>query len=651
MARTINVEISGQFVRKDNKNAGVMGEGNVTTVSITFDETWRGFGKRIVWRDANGENPVSVILFDGNAEEAAEEPTPMVYTTTIPREPLEIPGWCSFSIEGYKEEDGVHKVSLSVSDTLMVAQSDSYHKPAEPTPSQTQQILEELGKTEAAVKASASEAKSWAIGGTGTRPGEDTDNAKYYAEQARASKTAAEASAGAAAASAQTASESEAGAEKHSNTAATWAIAAQTARNEANEARDQAKVSATEAASSASAAKDSETAASGSASGAASSASSASDSASSASISANEAKTADQAAKQSYLAARDASQMAMQSEGRAAVFANNAAQESAKAASSASAAKTSETNAREHMEDAQTAQRAIENMTVSVKTLAPGNSATATKTTVGDVVNIEYGIPRGEKGDGFKILGYYDNLPALESAVPSPAVGDPYGVGTAAPYDIYIWDGTVWKNNGPIQGPAGQNGEDGADGKAATVRIGTVTTGAPGSNAAVNNSGTESDAVFDFTIPQGPKGDPGADGKSPEPFNFGTQTPDEVFFISQDQFLAMLSDSPPAVIVKINDDTITMLRCKIGKGAVYYSSVMYYKGKKHFVTLDASGVTAFITIAEESQIPTPNGAADKEKILFSNDSGGFKLVSLTEAGIPTIDYVNTLISGAMEASY
>lgn len=257
MARTINVEINGQFVRKDNKNAGVMGEGNVTTMSITFDETWRGFGKRIVWRDANGENPVSVILFDGNAEEAAEEPTPMVYTTTVPREPLEIPGWCSFSIEGYKEEDGVHKVSLSVSDTLMVAQSDSYHKPAEPTPSQTQQILEDLGKTELAVKASASEAKSWAIGGTGTRPGEDTDNARYYAEQAGSSKTAAEVSAGAAAASAQNAAASETGAKNHSNTAATWAIAAQTARNEASTARDQANLSAAAASASASAAEDS----------------------------------------------------------------------------------------------------------------------------------------------------------------------------------------------------------------------------------------------------------------------------------------------------------------------------------------------------------------------------------------------------------
>lgn len=207
--------------------------------------------------------------------------------------------------------------------------------------------------------------------------------------------------------------------------------------------------------------------------------------------------------------------------------ASTASQKASDAASSASAAKTSETNAdgseaaaRQHMEDAQAAQRAIENMTVSSKTLPPGSAATVKKTTVGDVVNLEYGIPRGDQGQGFKILGYYPTVEALQSAVPAPSVGDAYGIGSAQPYDIYIWDGSKWVNNGPIQGPAGPQGEDGADGKAATIKVGTVTTGAPGSQATVNNSGTQSDAVFDFTIPRGAdgtpgaKGDPGVNGKS-----------------------------------------------------------------------------------------------------------------------------------------
>lgn len=50
----------------------------------------------------------------------------------------------------------------------------------------------------------------------------------------------------------------------------------------------------------------------------------------------------------------------------------------------------------------------------------------------------------------------------------------------------------------------------GPQGQAATIQIGTVTTGAAGSSASVTNSGTSSAAVLDFTIPQGEQGDPGA---------------------------------------------------------------------------------------------------------------------------------------------
>lgn len=95
---------------------------------------------------------------------------------------------------------------------------------------------------------------------------------------------------------------------------------------------------------------------------------------------------------------------------------------------------------------------------------------------------------QGEKGDtgsGFKVLGYYTTESALSAAVTNPAAGDAYGVGSADPYDIYIWDGvnSKWVNNGAlqgakgdqgiqgeqgvqgIQGPAGADGKDGVDGK------------------------------------------------------------------------------------------------------------------------------------------------------------------------------------------
>ena len=200
--RTINVAITGQFVKKDSKNAGVMGEGNVTTLHITMDDSWAGYGKRIVWRDANGENPVSIVLME---PVEVDTNNGLMFDTLIPSEPLALPGWCSFTLEGYKEQDGVHSVSMSVSDHLFVEESDSYYKPAEPTPSEMQQILETISKNEEIVTAAATAAKSWAVGGTGSREGEDTDNAKYYAESVADDTAAAAESAESAAESADTA--------------------------------------------------------------------------------------------------------------------------------------------------------------------------------------------------------------------------------------------------------------------------------------------------------------------------------------------------------------------------------------------------------------------------------------------------------------
>lgn len=61
-----------------------------------------------------------------------------------------------------------------------------------------------------------------------------------------------------------------------------------------------------------------------------------------------------------------------------------------------------------------------------------------------------------------------------------------------------------------LDGIKGDKGEDGADGVTPTVSIGTVTTGASGTPAAVTNTGTATGAVFNFTIPKGDKGDTGA---------------------------------------------------------------------------------------------------------------------------------------------
>ena len=72
--------------------------------------------------------------------------------------------------------------------------------------------------------------------------------------------------------------------------------------------------------------------------------------------------------------------------------------------------------------------------------------------------------PQGEDGKGLTILGYYSTLIELEQGVLNPSIGDIYGVGLSAPYNLYAWDGTQWIDNGQLQGAKGDKGEKGDKG-------------------------------------------------------------------------------------------------------------------------------------------------------------------------------------------
>lgn len=142
--------------------------------------------------------------------------------------------------------------------------------------------------------------------------------------------------------------------------------------------------------------------------------------------------------------------------------------------------------------------------------------------------------PQGEKGDpgekgadgnGISLKGSYANLEALQSAVPTGEPGDAYILTDNG--HIAVWDSTdsQWKDAGQFQGPAGEKGDPGDPGTAATIQVGTVQTGEPGSDAVVTNGGTENAAVLNITLPrgeQGPKGDTGTMG-----ITFGTGVPSE----------------------------------------------------------------------------------------------------------------------------
>lgn len=113
----------------------------------------------------------------------------------------------------------------------------------------------------------------------------------------------------------------------------------------------------------------------------------------------------------------------------------------------------------------------------------------------------------------FTVLGMYATLAELQVAHPVGEAGYAYAVGTSAANVIYVWDinALAWANLGNLQGIPGNQGiqgipgipgvkgDQGIQGPAgpATIAIGTTSVGA----AAVNNSGTSSNVVLNFTLP------------------------------------------------------------------------------------------------------------------------------------------------------
>ena len=114
----------------------------------------------------------------------------------------------------------------------------------------------------------------------------------------------------------------------------------------------------------------------------------------------------------------------------------------------------------------------------------------------------------GKDGKSFEIKGYYASTAALEEGVPAPAPGDAYCVGSAAPYDVYIYDGVSgeWINNGTIQGA---KGDTGAAGTTFTPHL-----DGNGNLSWTNDGGLDNPETQNIRGAKGPKGETGAAGKS-----------------------------------------------------------------------------------------------------------------------------------------
>lgn len=147
----------------------------------------------------------------------------------------------------------------------------------------------------------------------------------------------------------------------------------------------------------------------------------------------------------------------------------------------------------------------------STTTLESGNASVTNGGTSENVI-LNFSIPRGERGaQGPKgdtgNTGPQGPKGDTGEIGPQGPKGDTGNIGPQGPKG----------NTGEIgpQGPKGDTGPEGPQGPGATITIGNVTTGEPGTDASVENVGSETDAILNFTIPR---------GDNPDTSNFYTKT-------------------------------------------------------------------------------------------------------------------------------
>ena len=162
--------------------------------------------------------------------------------------------------------------------------------------------------------------------------------------------------------------------------------------------------------------------------------------------------------------------------------------------------------------------------TVAIGTVTTGNAGTnASVTNVGSTTaaTLNFTIPRGDTGaTGSTGATGAAGSDGSDGAAATIAVGSTTtgNAGTNASVTNSGTSSAATLNFTIPKGDTGATGAAGNDGTAATIAVGTVTTGAAGSSATVTNSGSSSAATFNFSIPkgdtgaQGPAGADGADG-------------------------------------------------------------------------------------------------------------------------------------------
>lgn len=463
MDRRIEVKVFGNHLWKDGNRAGVQGEGNVTSLRISFDEGWDSYAKSITFFDAKGRNPVKRTLTVDLLEDITE--SARVYLCKIPPEPMVHAGRCSFVIEGYVDEQRQRVVETELV-VLPARDTTGATEPNEPTPSQAEQLQGEIEKITDDVQAAAQSARA-IMGMTvtsemvdpsmdaGVEKSEDEDgnlNLHFSLPRGGEGPQGPQGSVGPAGPAGPQGPKGETG-----------ATGPKGDKGDKGDPGEKGETGAT--------GPRGETGATG---------------------------------PKGDTGERGPTGL---------TGATGATGPQGPKGDKGDKGDTGPVGPTGPKGD--TGEKGDKGDTGATGAQGPQGiqgdiGPTGPQGPKGDTGATGPQGPKGDTGSGFKVLDYYASLSALQNAIRNPGVGDAYGIGTAEPYDIYIYGDTAgWVNNGPLQGAKGDQGEQGPKGDTGD----TGPQGPKGDTGATGPQGPQGDkGETGATGPQGDKGEKGDTG-------------------------------------------------------------------------------------------------------------------------------------------